>query len=106
GIFARIRPSAHRADQNGGGDARNVQGCRIMPYCTGVYIAIPAYNKIWTSEVGISASNTRCLLQSQGIKTVLQSMGCADIANLRNLFLSHWYHFHPELSHMLMLDSD
>ena len=77
-----------------------------MPYCTGLYIAVPAYNKIWTSEVGISIANTRCLLQSQGIKTILQSMGCADIANLRNLFLSHWYHFHPETSHMVMIDAD
>ncbi len=78
----------------------------IGPYCTGLYIAIPAYNKIWTAELGISASNSRCLLQSEGFLTILQSMGCADIANLRSLFLSHWYHFHPELSHMLMLDAD
>lgn len=77
-----------------------------MPHVTGVYIAVPAYNRIMTADTAQSMFWTGQLLLTEGVPVNFKTMGCADIEDLRNLLLTKWYYQSPELSHLLMVDAD
>jgi hypothetical protein len=90
----------------GGCFAATLSEGRLMPHVTGVYIAIPAYNRQTTADITQSVFWTGQLLVMEGLPCDLKSMGCADVEDLRNLLLTKWYYERPELSHLLMADAD
>lgn len=77
-----------------------------MPYCTGVFMAVPAYNRVVTADTALSLINLTLLLRSEGIKCGAKFLGCADIVDLRNILLTQWYYQMPQASHMLFVDAD
>lgn len=77
-----------------------------MPHITGLYIALPAYNKTMVGDTVMSLLSLSQLLSKECINFVPKIMGCAEIAELRNLFITEWYFNHRGMSHLLFVDSD
>lgn len=46
------------------------------------------------------------LLSGENVPSRLKWIACADIVDLRNLFITMWYYKQPQASHLLMVDSD
>ncbi len=77
-----------------------------MPHITGLFIAQPAFHRMMHGLTHQSLMATGQLLASECVPFVPKLNGCAEIVNLRNLFVTEWYYKYPHLSHMLMVDAD
>lgn len=77
-----------------------------MTHVTGVSIMIPAGQRSMIADTAVSLYDLGQLLAAEGIPSRPKWMTCADIVDLRNLFLTMWYYAQPQASHLLMIDSD
>lgn len=71
-----------------------------------IFIAVPAGNQTVTAHTMHSVFAVGQMLMTGGIKSGLQWLSLSDISDARNLFLSIWYDLHPEMTHLLFVDSD
>jgi hypothetical protein len=77
-----------------------------MAHVTGVSIMIPTGTRSVVADTAVSIYDLGQLLAAEGIPSRPKWMGCSDIVDLRNLFLTLWYYKQPQSSHLLMIDSD
>lgn len=72
----------------------------------GVLICVPAYGQTVNAQTMEAVYSTCQLLTKRGIPNRLSWFSAADIEDVRNLFTTIWYDFHPQFSHMLFVDAD
>lgn len=77
-----------------------------MAHVTGVSIMVPAGQRSMLADTAQSLYDLGQLLASEGIPSRVKWMACADIEDLRNLFVTQWYYKQPQASHLLMVDAD
>ncbi len=75
---------------------------------TGILICCPAFGQQMAAATGQSLYNLALHLTVNGIASSFCHMSAADIAEVRNLFLTTWYDGYPRevFSHILMVDAD
>jgi len=73
---------------------------------TGVLICCPAYGSTMRAETAETIYSCGQFLIRCGIPNQLAWFSAADIAEVRNLFLTMWYDHQKQFSHMLFIDSD
>lgn len=67
---------------------------------------MPAAGQMNTSHTTVSLCSLTQLLTAEAIPNQFKTMSCADIEDLRNLWLTNWYYKQKEASHLLMIDAD
>lgn len=77
-----------------------------MAHITGVSIVCPAGGRTIQADTAQSLYDLGQLLASEGIPNRFKWITCADIVDIRNLFVTLWYYLQPEASHLLMVDAD
>jgi hypothetical protein len=75
-------------------------------HCTGVSIMVPAGHRMMLADTTQSLFDLGQLLTTESIPNRLKWITCAEIANIRNLFITLWYYKQPQASHLLMVDAD
>jgi hypothetical protein len=75
-------------------------------HVTGVSIMVPAGHRMFFADTTQSLFDLGQLLTTEGIPNRLKWITCAEIANIRNLFVTLWYYKQPQASHLLMVDAD
>lgn len=75
---------------------------------TGILICVPAFGQQMAAATAQSLYNLALHFTTNGIPSTLCHMSAADIAEVRNLFLTTWYDGYPEkvFSHLLFVDAD
>jgi hypothetical protein len=77
-----------------------------MTHVTGVSIMVPAGHRMMLADTAQSLFDLGQLLSAEGVPNRLKWITCAEIANIRNLFVTMWYYKQPQASHLLMVDAD
>jgi hypothetical protein len=77
-----------------------------MAHVTGVSIMVPAGLRMMLADTAQSLYDVGQLLSGQEIPSRFKWISCAEIVNLRNLFITLWYYKQPQASHLLMVDAD
>jgi hypothetical protein len=75
---------------------------------TGILVCVPAFGQANCAATTQSLYNLALHLTINGIASSMCFMSAADIAEVRNLFLTTWYDGHHKnlFSHMLFVDAD
>lgn len=75
---------------------------------TGILICVPAFGQQMAAATAQSIYNVGLHLTVNGIQNTMCFMSAADIAEVRNLFLTTWYDGYPKevFSHLLFVDAD
>jgi len=73
---------------------------------SGILICVPAYGSVMQARTAETIYAVGQFLTRCGINNQLSWFSAADIAEVRNLFLTMWYDHHKHMSHMLFIDSD
>lgn len=73
---------------------------------TGILICVPAYQWTMNAQTAETLFRLAQCLTVERIPHYLTWFSGADIAEVRNLFLTAWYDANPECSHMLFIDAD
>src|SRR6266568_2481882 len=75
---------------------------------TGILICVPAFGQQMAAATAQSLYNLALHLTVNGVASSLCFMSAADIAEVRNLFLTTWYDGYPKevFSHLLFVDAD
>lgn len=71
-----------------------------------VFIAMPAFGRINSTETTMSLMSLPPALASRGISYCFSTQSYPDIDELRNMMLTLWFDRLPQCTHMLMVDAD
>lgn len=75
-------------------------------HCTGVSIVVPAGQRTMLADTAQSLYDLGQLLASESIPSRMKWLSCADVVDIRNLFVTMWFYLQKEASHLLMVDAD
>lgn len=71
-----------------------------------VMICVPAYGQSVSAQTMESVYTLCQFFAFNGIRNQLSWYSAAEIAEVRNLFITTWYDKHPQFSHLFFVDAD